>query len=102
MRTSANNKEFCVLCCTVCGGRDWCQSELPQVSQPGVGGFSFFFLYIRQSHVQPHVGSGIMAMPQSIMIRHAGLSKVLTNASSNFKHWYFRSSGHAYWPCVSL
>ena len=33
-----------------------------------------------------------MAMPRSLMIRHAGLSEALTNIPSNFQHWYIRSS----------
>ena len=62
-----------------------------------------FVLYICQANAQPHLGGGVMAVPRSVMIGHAGLSETLTNAPSNFQHWYIRSSsGNAYWPRVSL
>ena len=36
-----------------------------------------FFLFLHQSNVQPHLGSGIMAMPQSVLVLHARLFEEL-------------------------
>ena len=41
-------------------------------------------LFNRQSSIWPHLGSGIMATPQSITVVHAGLSKVLGGAGRVF------------------
>ena len=38
-----------------------------------------FFLYVLQSNVRPHAGSGIMAKPRSVMICQASLSRASTN-----------------------